>query len=381
MRQDSKANEVNHVYILGAGFSYPMGGPLFTDLMSLPIRYDLGKFEHHNDPLVQRLAQAVNEISHAYGVLLKEKRFRNAEHFLELCDCVLHGKESWLLQTFPPQLLWLVMWNARSQPPMSELDLFRFIVKAAKIRIAIEANSFLEQVPEMNDRWQPYMRWFPGLGKTDTIITLNYDLLVETIATKFNRPFPGRESEVNDELIAVDELMRQNEAHPNQPLLCKLHGSVDFIEKNGTAYAKRYNIDDYFQGDPPLLGTPGTGKVSLSKGSLERVWLTALERLREAHVISIVGYSLPETDNDFRIKLLDSIVGTNGNLKAINIVLGPPTPHSQRARAILEQATKLYAPDDHRPIVKLLPIYAQDYLPWYRPANENEIRDHAFPGV
>jgi hypothetical protein len=379
MPSNSNDNEVNHVYVLGAGFSRPMGGPLFTELLSMLIRYDLGKFEHYSDPLVQRLAQAVNEISHAYGVLVREKRVLNAEHFLELCDCVLHGKETWLLQTFPAQLLWLVMWNARSQPPMSDLDLFRFIVKAAKIRIAIETNSFLEQVPEMNDRWQPYIRWFPGLGKTDTIITLNYDLLVETVATKVNRPFPGREFKTKEDLVSVDELMRQNEAHPHQPLLCKLHGSVDFIEKNGAAYAKRYNIDDYFEAHPPLLGTPGTGKVSLSNGSLERVWLTALERLRDAHVISVVGYSLPETDNDFRIKLLDSVAANNGNLKAINIVLGQPTPHSQRARAILEQATRLYSPVGERPTVNLLPIYAQDYLPYYRPSDEAEIHEHAFP--
>ena len=379
MPDDSKANEVNHVYILGTGFSYPMGGPLFIDLMSLPIRYDLGKFEHHNDPLVQRLAQAVNEISHAYGVLLKEKRFRNAEHFLELCDCVLHGKESWLLQTFPSQLLWLVMWNARSQPPMSDLDLFRFIVKAAKIRIAIETNSFLAQVPEMNDRWQPYIRWFPRLGKRDTIITLNYDLLVETVAAKVDRPFPGREFETNEDLVRVDELMRQNEAHPDQPLLCKLHGSVDFIERDGAAYAKRYNIDDYFVADPPLLGTPGTGKVSLSEGSLKRVWQTALERLREAHIISIVGYSLPETDNDFRIKLLDAVAANNAKLEAINIVLGQPAPQSQRARAILDQATKLNALLGGFIEVNLLPIYAQDYLPYYRPTKKNEICAHRFP--
>jgi len=381
MPSESNDNEVNHVYILGAGFSRPMGGPLFTDLMSLPIRYDLGKFEHHNDPLVQRLAQAVNEISLAYRVLMKDKYFLNAEHFLELCDCVLQGKESWFAGTLPAQLRWLTMWGASQKPSMSEIDIFQFLLRATKIRLAIETNSFIEKVPYTNDRWQPYVRWFPSLGKADTIITLNYDLLVETVAEKVGRPFPGRQSVAKDEIIAVDELMRQNEAHPDQPILCKLHGSVDFIERNGTAYGKKYNIDDYFQGDPPLLGTPGTGKVSLSKGSLERVWLTALERLREAHVISIVGYSLPETDNDFRIKLLDAIVGTNGNLKAINIVVGSPSPQSQRARAILEQATRLFAPDDHRPTVNLLPIYAQDYLPFYRPKRESHIERHAFPRV
>jgi len=381
MPDDPNSSEVNHVYVLGAGFSRPLGGPLFTDLLSLPIRYDLGKFSQHSNPRVQRFAQAVNEISVAYGVLLKEKRFLNAEHFLELCDCVLHGKESWLLQTFPAQLLWLVKWNAECQPPMSDLDLFRFILKAAKVRIAIETNSFIEQVPEMNDRWQPYSRWFLGLGSTDTIITLNYDLLVETVAAKVERPFPGRQFETNEDLISVERLIQLNEVHPDQPLLCKLHGSVDFIEVEGAAYARRFNIDDYFEGEPPLLGTPGTSKVSLSEGCLRRVWLTALERLREAHVISIVGYSMPETDNDFRIKLLDSIVGTNGNLNAINIVVGSPSPQAYRARSILEQATRLFAADDHRPTVNLLPIYAQDYLPYYNPKRISHIEKHAFPRV
>jgi hypothetical protein len=379
MPDDFKNKEINHVYILGAGFSRPMGGPLFTELLDLPLRYDIRNFENHNSGSVLQLVNTVRDIHYFYRWLLQERMVLNAEHFLEMCDCALDGKESWLIQSFPGQFRSLTQWNNNSKTPMPQIDLFRFFLKATRIRLAVETNSFIEQVPEMNDRWQPYIRWFPGLGKTDTIITLNYDLLVETVAAKVNRPFPGREFETKEDLVSVDELMRQNEDHPDQPLLCKLHGSVDFIENDSTAYAKRYNIDDYFEADPPLLGTPGTGKVSLSNGSLERVWLTALERLRDAHVISVVGYSLPETDNDFRIKLLDSVAANNGNLKAINIVLGQPTPHSQRARAILEQATRLYSPVGERPTVNLLPIYAQDYLPYYRPSDEAEIHEHAFP--
>jgi hypothetical protein len=357
-----------------------MGGPLFNELFTKPILFN---HEMHTsvDGSKARLAMAVQQLNYKYPDLLEDKAFTDAEHFLELCDSVLRGKEQLFLNRF--KLIFNGLYeNIRGRNPTKpDTELFQTFFDAAKIHIAIDTNTFIEQVPDDNDRWQPYIRWFKTLGKTDSIVTLNYDLLIETIATRDGRPFPGREFKNKDELCLVDELLNQNEKHPDLPMLCKLHGSVDWIELNGKACAKRYNIDDYLEGLPPLLGTPGTGKVSLSKGSLDKVWLTALDRIRSAHVISIVGYSLPETDNDFRIKLLDAIVGTNGNLKAINIVVGSPSPQSQRARAILEQATRLFAPDDHRPTVNLLPIYAQDYLPFYRPKRESHIDEHAFRGV
>jgi hypothetical protein len=380
MPDDSNTSEVNHVYILGAGFSRPMGGPLFKELFTKPILFN---YEMHTsvDGSKARLAMAVQQLNYKYPDLLAEKVFTDAEHFLELCDSVLHGKEQLFLNRFKQSFNGLYENIRVVNPTKSDIDLFQTFFDAATIHIAIDTNTFIEQVPDDNDRWKPYIHWFKGLGKTDSIVTLNYDLLVETIATKDGRPFPGREFKSKEELCLVDELLNQNENHPDLPMLFKLHGSVDWIELEGKAWVKRYNVDDYFHGQTPLLGTPGTTKASLSKGCLDKVWGSAIEKIKEAHVISIVGYSLPETDNDFRIKLLDSIIGSHGNLKAINIVLGPPTPHSQRARTILEQATRQFAPDDHRPTVNLLPIYAQDYLPYYMPKKTSHIGEHAFRGV
>jgi hypothetical protein len=377
MPDDSKASEVNHVYILGAGFSYPMGGPLFKELFTKPILFN---YEMHTsvDGSKARLAMAVQQLNYKYPDLLVDKVFTDAEHFLELCDSVLHGKEQLFLNRFKKSFNGLYENIRVVNPTKSDTDLFQTFFDAAKIHIAVDTNTFIEQVPDDNDRWKPYILWFKGLGKTDSIVTLNYDLLVETIATKDDRPFPGREFKSKEELCLVDELLNQNKNHPDLPILFKLHGSVDWIELGGKAWVKRYNVDDYFEGLPPLLGTPGTTKASLSKGCLDKVWGSAIEKIQEAHVISIVGYSLPATDNDFRIKLLDSIIGTHGNLKAINIVLGPPTPDSLRARAILEQVTRLCNPIGFKTNVRLLPIYAQDYLPYYRPKTFEEIDEHSF---
>lgn len=387
MPNSANNSEVNHVYILGAGFSYPMGGPLFADLFSQSIPYRFLNFTEFDPDVLNQpdnldqlglLAQFVKVFPNYYRGFKQTNNIDNPEQFLEYCDCALNDKEVWfticLLQRFH-QL------NRERQESLSANEkrkLIHDVIIACKIRLVLETNTFVSNIPDDSDRWSPYSQWFDKLGTNDTIISLNYDLLVETIAQKAGRPFPGRDFKLKEDCARVDDLLAQNEREANLPLLCKVHGSVDWIEENDVAFAKRYTVDDCFFGYTPLLGTPGTGKIGLSKGSLKRVWQTALERLRQAHVISIVGYSLPQTDNDFRIKLLDSIVGTNGNLKAINIVLGPPTPHSQRAQAILKQATKLSTPCGKSIEVNLLPIYAQDYLPYYRPRNESEIRDHAF---
>jgi hypothetical protein len=381
MPDDSKASEVNHVYILGAGFSRPLGGPLFKEIFSP--HYD--RIVPEIDFKVNRdgwiLARVTRDLPSVYEKLEKVTNKADAERFLELCDYSRLPQNSWFLKSFIKQLPWIESAYVDSGLPYCESDVEDFCINGTRIRLGLESSHFLGCVPEDSERWKPYDLWFRRLGKNDTIITLNYDLLVETVASRGNRAFPGGELKTREDLLLVDELLNQNENHSDLPMLCKLHGSVDWIELNGRAFAKRYNVYDYFEGLPPLLGTPGTGKVGLSKGSLDKVWLTALDRIRSAHVISIVGYSLPGTDNDFRIKLLDSITGTYGNLKAINIVLGPPTPDSQRARAILEQATRLFAPDDHRPTVNLLPIYAQDYLPYYMPKKISHIDSHAFRGV
>jgi hypothetical protein len=380
MPSESNANEVNHVYILGAGFSYPMGGPLFRELFSTHYNRIVPEIEFQVNPEAWILSRIAKEVPYVFERLKKATNNADAEQFLELCSYSNLPGYAWFLNSFLKELPWIQSAYVDSGMPFSESDAELHCVNGTLIRLGLETSHFVNITPPGSERWIPYDNWFHRLGKSDTIITLNYDLLVESLALRANRPFHERRFNGRDELRLVDELLDQNEKHPDLPMLCKLHGSVDWIVQNGKAYAKRFNVYDYFEGLPPLLGTPGTGKVGLSKGSLDKVWLTALDRIRSAHVISIVGYSLPETDNDFRIKLLNSITGTLGNLKAINIVLGPPTPHTQRARAILEQATRLFAPDDHRPTVSLLPIYAQDYLPYYRPTRISHIDMHAFRG-
>jgi hypothetical protein len=381
MPSDSKANEVNHVYILGAGFSKPLGCPLFTDLFSESYNRIVPSLNYQESPESYILSRIVREMPVAFHKLKNSSNVKDPEHFLELCDYATLPLYGWFYESYRDNLVWLDSAYSDAQLCFHDNDVLEQLVSAARIRLALETNHMVTTTSENSERWLPFERWFRGLGKTDSIISLNYDLLVETVAKKIGRPFPGRDFYKQDDIASVEELLSENLEHANLPLLCKLHGSVDWVMRDRKAYAKRYSVFDYFEGYPPLLGTPGNGKIRLFEECLRRVWLTAIERLREAHVISIVGYSMPETDNDFRIKLLDAIVGTNGNLKAINIVVGSPSPQSQRARAILEQATRLFAPDDHRPTVNLLPIYAQDYLPWYRPAKETEIRDHAFPGV
>lgn len=381
MPNDFKANEVNHVYILGAGFSKPLGCPLFTELFAASYNRVVPHLDFRENPGGWILGRIVQDLPSIYNRLNDISGSTNAEQFLELCDSARLPQYNWFTNAFIKSLVWLESAYKDADLPWDENDVFELGIIGTRIRLALETNHMVTSTPDASERWIPYMEWFRGLGKSDTIISLNYDLLVETAATKTDRAFPGRNFIAKEDVRSVDDFLAQNMEHLTLPLLCKLHGSVDWVLRNDTAFVKRYSIYDYFEGLPPLLGTPGAGKRSLSGGCLKKVWSTAVERLREAHVISIVGCSLPETDNDFRIKLLDSIIKSTGNLKVINIVLGQPTPHSQRARAILEQAIKLNNLVGKSIKVKLLPIYAQDYLPYYRPTNDTEISDHAFPGV
>jgi hypothetical protein len=90
----------------------------------------------------------------------------------------------------------------------------------------------------------------------------------------------------------------------NLPKLLKLHGSADWACDYSTTQLTGIRIgrlrrwasylDEYIK---LLLGTPGLEKPNLSNGLFKDTWNQTAEVIKNAQVISIVGYSIPATDN------------------------------------------------------------------------------------
>lgn len=353
-------SEFKHVYILGAGFSLPLGGPLFSELLSseLSIRFK-HKFEQKLEPSSKDLASVVNGIpEHLKNCFLNTGIRMNAEQILEQLEDMVNGKENWITLSLMERIN---RHRVRSSNELSSETVFRLL----KVRLALETNWFLEDISPESERWEPYDKWFKSLYQLDTVITTNYDLVLEKLyERRFNHPMrdPGDTSATW-------------KRKPTFARVCKLHGSCDWHMKDGALTPGSVELRDLLQYDV-AIGTPGLGKRKLAAHeNLETQWAVAKDAIQNANCVSIVGYSLPETDNDLRMMLLDSInAAANNNLKVVNIILGARSERGYRAQSILRQAVR----NRQNIPVNLPPVYAQDFLPYYRPTRIDEIESIDF---
>lgn len=360
------------VWILGAGFSYPVGAPLFGDLFgdayanlsgSIRKRYE---DTNEGDGVRREHFRHVAKTVYQDGV---EKHFwRNPEEFLQRAtDCmkgrVEHPLWGWLfhqctLASAPTSM----DGSDRETISMDSVLAFkdrkdRFVVEtidAAREEIAVEVSLFLYGADFASEKWIPYKHWMESLTGCDTVLTFNYDQGVEMIRKNttypdaLNRPVPSR--------VEID---------PRYPTLFKLHGSAGWKMKKqrpaeSLEIANTIEVEECdelldFLRDysyRPLIFTPGPEKMELSRST--GYWLPAMQSLREAEEIHIVGYRFPDTDC-FAQQEIVSALADNSHCTAVNIVLGPDIgkPEVRRVRRIISATGK-------RP--RALEVYTQDYL-------------------
>ncbi len=117
-----------------------------------------------------------------------------------------------------------------------------------------------------------------------SIITLNYDLILENTAAFLSSTLSGKDLKFSRPEDGVNN---------TGPILAKLHGSVD-----STIIAPTWNktIND----------------------DIVKDWQAAYQLLQQANYIRIIGYSLPISDAYIRYLLKSSFI-KNDNLKAITI--------------------------------------------------------------
>jgi len=141
-----------------------------------------------------------------------------------------------------------------------------------------------------------------GPNRRDTIISLNYDMVVEDALSALRLPF----------CYGGDEMIDWQASRPAANLDCrpipvlKLHGSLNIAQRSPAGAKpelRAYNShrDLRREGLVPMLVAP-TWQKSLS-GYLSAVWREAVSSLRTATRVVIMGYSVPQTDQHFRYLL------------------------------------------------------------------------------
>lgn len=146
----------------------------------------------------------------------------------------------------------------------------------------------------------------PSPDRRNTVITFNYDTLVEDSAAALGVPVsygPLLGRPFSDEAL----------------LILKLHGSVNWTKsRDGAVFVQADSYETLRRGDNvPILAPPTWQKGSASQLSV--VWNAAVKALSEATRIIVLGYSLPETDQHFKY-LLAAGLQSNISLRTVLFV-------------------------------------------------------------
>jgi hypothetical protein len=182
--------EVKAVWLLGSGFSAPLGGPLLSDLFRQETKEEILPFFPEAD--YPDLAEALPWVQSCFHLGLKKGLWRNAEQYLAYVDdgyrggnTAKHGRLQKLLKDadpYPGRQRVANVDPARQAMHRAYLKnvtgSFDVLVKRG---LASEVSRFLIQNPPTSEPWLPYLNWVKSLRPGfDTVISFNYDRVIET---------------------------------------------------------------------------------------------------------------------------------------------------------------------------------------------------------
>jgi hypothetical protein len=273
------------VWVLGSGFSQALGGPLLKDLLSKSAQEDTKEIFNG---LPDRTA-----VYSLYNTHIKT-RWEHAEQFLEFVDLATSPESAKhnILRTMLTSL-------GLTQTPERMRDL-------ATLSIAAEVSTYTRGVDLRAEAWAPYVRWARGRKGNDSVITFNYDTVLECLGEAKDPSVPHlAKGTVFHPFDNAD-----NEFGRKECVIYKLHGSADWAwNDTSKGSMERENIDHFTLNDGyrPLIAMPGATKKRLCDSHLEPIWDAAMGALRKAGVVVFLGYRFPPSDSFARTSLVAAL--------------------------------------------------------------------------
>lgn len=307
------------VWVLGAGFSRCLGGPLLNDLLnkqSLEMtrrRLKTG-WAHERE---------CDDVVKLFGLGQKEGLWTNPEEYIAAL-----GSYDPRHQDAAARLLdeGFASWEGDPQPYSDKKsDYLNHLWIYSIQMVAAQCMSFLSDSRNRPEAWLPYRRWALSVGRNDVIVSFNYDEAVEAAFMLAKVPLYRPN-------VRLGDRPRDREV----PTLMKLHGGVEIRDtiKRPPVKDSIHNLDS----NPPLISVPGSSKTDASENEFSELWESASEALATANEVALIGYGLPPSDQIAKAMLLDSLARNKSN-PAVDIVLGPGgTPHGTRLVSMLALA-------------------------------------------
>lgn len=368
------------VFILGAGYSYGAGIPLLSGFVErmweFAIRRSYGEkaLTSEDIEIFNAAIKIRNELDSYHGRAMFDDR--NIEDILSILSFNMLGGAK------------------RDKEKIAAIN--RAIARTIDLSCTVEhpgvnkegRNSINVSGPQFyRDFWQNIFSTAATGKKIPTIITFNYDLVLErslhqhligTNYGSYSNRFPASRISINynydhaprsdfeinytqytsytsrgrgeTEGTILKPVERDEHAHTFEVDILKLHGSLNFPKRRESSstsfsYPLTKSITDPFI-LPPIFN-------KMTNEAPTTMWQVGLEKLRSAKNIVIVGYSLPQTDIYMQY-FLKAALGPNLNLNKIFIFDPILFTNNENGEAMRSRYESCFAPQ-LRPRIEFRP--------------------------
>lgn len=340
INQETRAYNDRNVYILGAGFSYEAGLPLIKDFMNhmrdaAAWLEEQGNRKDEVAAIESVLAFRLKAAAAAYRTPL------NVENIEELFSLASASGSTELSDEVTLAIAATLDFCSATAPACERVSVtkvdgpkwVKFQPRNWKLSTHDEQRA--DGTPGLSVYSCPVYEFFLGLlcgyfnetgaDRRDTVISLNYDTVVEDALSALGLPF----------CYAGEEMIDWRSPRPATDLeqrlvpVLKLHGSLNLgVRISEAAAPKLWGYASYHElmseGRRPMLVAP-TWQKSVS-GYLSAVWREAVSALKTATRIVILGYSVSQTDQHFKYLLA---AGLQDNISLRKVIIVNPDDSDQ----------------------------------------------------
>jgi len=348
----------NNVFILGAGFSVDAGMPLLKDFMSR-----MRDVRELSNDLPEEAKSAIDTVLEERASLsnVRDKVKLNLDNVEDLFSLIeahtstsTRSKAKVLKVAIRRAISATLLYSSQKKPTL-DLQIENGAVEEPIRKLAEISGQSNFGSSNNSIRLNTYILYAALIshilddsddmeGYSDTIITFNYDLVLEeSLAYLKIRPnYCIQNVEYNSMIPTTDA-----------PRVIKVHGSVNWYD---SGHGHLTVVDDPKEllttpGKMPLLLPPTWSKTTQSRISVQS-WGAAVSALEKAHRIFLIGYSIPEGDAYFKYMLA---AGLRNNCSLRQFLVINPAKHIENAvKSILD-----YTYFENRLII---PSYEQSVL-------------------
>ncbi|MCI0449281.1 MAG: SIR2 family protein [Chlorobi bacterium] len=295
------------VYILGAGFSRPLGLPLMNDFIEKSKDMYFDNIDNSDYSDFQSIFNTIRDM--AISKQYYDTDLDNIEEVLSILEMQKFTGERTKVKSFleyickvikyyTPEINWDV--NDFKSPP----EHWRFGIWG-KEEIWNDYGYFVMSMIGNKKMVRKYHRednihyWKIEDVRKNThysVVTMNYDLVLESICESFNKNF--RYQDRNDKVIYFNrEYNKEDPVNSNNTYLAKLHGCVS-----------------------TGIVIPPTWNKGLVDKEILPEWKLAYNLLKNATQIRIIGYSMPITDSYIKYLLRAAIIKSD-HFKKIDVII------------------------------------------------------------